>query len=269
MAIATLDQRQFYYCPIMGTDYLVIGLTQAISEAQQSAIAMTAQLLRHHLESVRELQQQHHQMQRMQHQLRTPIALAQLYTDLLLHQTGTGTSPVPLCQIQDALQDIRLHVDQLSQPAIAPVLQLGNHNLQTIVCTSIKGLQPWLNAKQLTVQHPGTSVILEVDAWQLRQVFDNLLMNAIHYSPAASTIGCAWQVFQREILVELWDQGTGLSEADLQHLFTPYYSRRPDGTGLGLAIAQSIVQAHCGRLWANNRLGGGAKFSFTLPRRYS
>jgi signal transduction histidine kinase len=114
---------------------------------------------------------------------------------------------------------------------------------------SIKGLQPWLEKKQVQIVCDETPVTLAVDRWQMKQVFDNLLSNAVYFSPQTGRVTCNWMVFRDEVLVNISDQGAGLSEEDLKQAFTPFYSRRPGGTGLGLAIAKkssSTTRAVCG-----------------------
>ena len=111
------------------------------------------------------------------------------------------------------------------------------------------------------------TVTLAVDRWQMKQALSNLLSNAIHFSPVGATIECSWQIFRREVLIEVRDRGSGLSAEDLQQLFVPFYSRRPGGSGLGLAIAKKIILDHRGRLWAQNLSSGGTQFSITLPRK--
>lgn len=88
---------------------------------------------------------------------------------------------------------------------------------------------------------------MNLDSLQVKQVFNNLLSNAIHFSPIGSTIAINWQVFHSEVTISIADQGTGLSQTDLQNLFTPFYSRRPKGTGLELTIAQEVI-VHKGKL---------------------
>lgn len=107
------------------------------------------------------------------------------------------------------------------------------------------------------------------DARRIRQVLGNLLSNAIRYSPPGSTITVTALRQGGEIWVSVQDQGPGIPETDLPHIFERFYkadkSRSEGGTGLGLAIAKEIVQAHGGRIWAENR--GGACFTFALPAK--
>jgi signal transduction histidine kinase len=100
----------------------------------------------------------------------------------------------------------------------------------------------------------------------MKQVFENLLSNAIDFSPVGGIVTCDWRGFRNEVLVEIGDQGAGLSQEDLKEAFTPFYSRRPGGTGIGLTIAKKIILDHQGSIWVQNLTRGGAQFSFTLPR---
>jgi signal transduction histidine kinase len=67
------------------------------------------------------------------------------------------------------------------------------------------------------------------------------------------------------VLVAVKDSGPGVAPASLEHLFTPFYTTKPDGLGMGLSICHSIIEAHGGRLWATANLPRGAIFHFTVP----
>lgn len=101
---------------------------------------------------------------------------------------------------------------------------------------------------------------------QIKQVFDNLLSNAVHFSPNSGTVYCNWQVFKEEVFIQVSDEGKGISPEDLLNIFNPFCSHRPGGTGLGLTIAKKIVLDHQGSLWAKNLLGSGAQFCIILPK---
>ncbi|MBW4440668.1 MAG: HAMP domain-containing histidine kinase [Plectolyngbya sp. WJT66-NPBG17] len=268
------SQRRFYACPLSHTkpEYLLLGTTKLLTANQKRFIENAATLLNHHLSTVRELhvqrqtqQQTEYKNHQIAHQVKSPIALIQIYTEMLLSSVLEGQSRSYLELIQSSIQDINRHLKQLSVKQ--KPLRIEQHDLSEILAQSIKQLQPWLAEKQIQVAYSRSPILLNVDAWQLKQVFDNLISNAIHFSPGSGTIDCTWKVSQQEILIEVSDQGTGLSDADLEQVFTPFYSRRPEGTGLGLSIAQKIVQAHQGQIWVSNLPTGGAKFSFTLPRQ--
>jgi len=110
--------------------------------------------------------------------------------------------------------------------------------------------------------------LVEMDANRMEQVFENLIANAIQHSPPGGRVRVAARPGPPphafvEFTVE--DDGTGLAEADIKHLFEPFFSRRQGGTGLGLSIVQRIVEAHGGLVAAANRGAGGAVFEIRLP----
>ena len=113
---------------------------------------------------------------------------------------------------------------------------------------------------------------------RLRQVMDNLLSNAIRYSPDATAIDVVIDQPEEEDLaqavrVTVVDRGPGLTPLDAAHVFDRLYrtdearSRVDGGAGLGLAIVRSIVEAHGGAVFVRSRPGEGSKFGFTLPRQ--
>jgi len=112
-----------------------------------------------------------------------------------------------------------------------------------------------------------------VDEDMIGQVVGNLLSNAIKYSPEHTTIRISATVREKDILVEVADQGYGISENALPHVFEKFYRvtdnehvRDTQGSGLGLALVKEIVELHGGEVSAKSILGVGSVFSFTLPK---
>jgi two-component system phosphate regulon sensor histidine kinase PhoR len=100
---------------------------------------------------------------------------------------------------------------------------------------------------------------------------ENLLENAVKYTPQNAYISIVLEPREREIQVYVRDNGPGIPAEDLPHLFERFYrvdkgrSREKGGTGLGLSIVKHIVQLHGGRVWAESKVGEGTAFFFTLP----
>jgi signal transduction histidine kinase len=114
---------------------------------------------------------------------------------------------------------------------------------------------------------------VEADLPRIEQVFVNLLSNASKYAPQNSEIYVNARVWNQQILVEIIDQGIGISEEDQKKLFMPYHRVEQDrqqfpGIGLGLAVSKQIIEAHHGRIWVESGSGKGCQFIFLLPLLY-
>jgi signal transduction histidine kinase len=254
-------------------EYLLICCDEWLSDQQKWTIEQQARVLRQSLLLHEEYSRQETRIQileqviqRVEHQLRNPLSLISLHADLLHLQLPEGTLRQEVETIQETVKDLSLNLKNLLYCGSQAGLNITSCDLRKLFQESVAQLQNAIAEKQLEIHCSTSPAMLTVDGWQIRQVFDNLLSNAIHFSPPGSTISCHWQVFHSEILIELSDQGSGLSATDLTQAFVPFYSQRPGGTGLGLAIAQKIILDHQGSLWANNLPQGGAQFSIVLPR---
>ena len=112
--------------------------------------------------------------------------------------------------------------------------------------------------------------ILQGNPLRLRQVIDNLLVNAIKYTPEKGKIKVSLKSDATKLIFEVADTGIGISAVEQHHIFEKFYraSNAPKGsagTGLGLAIVKSIVENHGGRIWVESVLGRGSKFTVVLP----
>lgn len=212
-------------------------------------------------------------IQQTVHQMGASLSLLSLH-NLLTDAIAPNISPAlasptltpePTSQTAQLLSDLNNHLDVLANYG-PPRLHMTRQSLSQLVKTSLNALQPWLQQKQLQVQLPTADLTLELDPWQIRQVIDNLMNNAIAFSPPGSRLTWHWRAFQHEVLVSLSDQGPGFAPEDAAQLFQPTYTQRPGGHGLGLAIVQKIVLDHQGRCWAKNLAEGGAQFSFSLKQ---
>ena len=109
------------------------------------------------------------------------------------------------------------------------------------------------------------------DGAQLGEVLQNLLDNALQYTPPGGTIGVQARSNGSEVVFTVTDTGIGIPQSDLERIFERFYrvdaarSREAGGTGLGLAIARHIVEAHGGRIWVESAIGQGSRFHFTVP----
>jgi signal transduction histidine kinase len=269
-----------YACPLAQRDlhpeYVLIFSPEPLTHHQVQTIQKYAACLSQHLELYQSCWRQKSEItlleqvvQRAGHQLRNPLALIALYAENLCLGLPEGKAHEQAAIIRETINDLNTNLTELIYCGQAERLRYSAQDLRLLVSEVILGLQPWLDKKHLHVVLPDHSLTLMFDRLQMKQVFDNLLNNAVYFSPEGSTIRCRWRPFQTEVLIEVADQGPGMSQQDLENLFTPFYSKRPGGTGLGLSIAKKIILDHQGSLWAQNLPVGGAQFSMSLPRSHN
>ena len=124
---------------------------------------------------------------------------------------------------------------------------------------------------ELVRDYPITSVWIEIDTDKMTQVIDNILNNAIKYSPDGGKITVTMKTTDDQMILSISDQGLGIPKEDLPKIFDRFYrvdkarSRAQGGTGLGLAIAKEIVKQHNGFIWAKSEYGKGSTFTIVLP----
>ncbi|MBW4501595.1 MAG: HAMP domain-containing histidine kinase [Scytonema hyalinum WJT4-NPBG1] len=266
-----------YICPIgyknQKPEYIQIIAHQPLDSNLQESVKLSAMLLSKYTDIFLENSRQKSEIKlleeilhRVGHQLRNSLALIGLQAHNLYLRLQDNPWQEQAIIVRDSIQDLDTNLTQLLDCGQGAKLRITLQDLRSVVAESIKCLQPCLDQKQVKILIPDTSTTLAIDRLQMKQVFDNILSNAVHFSPDLGTITCSWQIFQGEVLIKISDQGPGLSQEELKKIFTPFYSRRSGGTGLGLTIAKKIVLDHHGNLWAQSVSGGGAQFSLILPR---
>jgi two-component system sensor histidine kinase VicK len=127
--------------------------------------------------------------------------------------------------------------------------------------------------KNYTIKRDFTrrDIWVEVDTDKIQQVLDNIMNNAIKYSPDGGVITCRLVETHNHVIMSITDQGLGIPKEAISHVFDRFYrvdkarSRAQGGTGLGLAISKEVVQMHGGRIWVESREGEGSTFYISLP----
>jgi two-component system, OmpR family, phosphate regulon sensor histidine kinase PhoR len=204
------------------------------------------------------------------HELRTPLSMIKGYVETLIEEQPAQPF---LETIQRHARRLEMLIDDLlsiseleSQQArlsLAPVA------LRTGI---LEELLERATAKQIKVEIEIPGFQVRADEERLRQVFTNLLDNAIKYTQAGGQIRVTARSVNNEVEVCVADNGLGIGPEDLPRIFERFYrvdkarSRELGGTGLGLAIVKHIVQAHGGRVWAESELDKGSRFYFTLAK---
>ena len=140
--------------------------------------------------------------------------------------------------------------------------------MEEVIGSALHRLERRLEQHRITTHLPASLSMVPMDAILIEQVFINLIDNAAAYAPPDSAIEISIMSSNGMIVCEIADDGPGIQPGDEQRIFEKFYRgtpKREGGLGLGLTICQGIIEAHGGRIWAENRPGGGALFRFTLP----
>ncbi|OGP69959.1 MAG: hypothetical protein A2Z73_05890 [Deltaproteobacteria bacterium RBG_13_60_28] len=142
------------------------------------------------------------------------------------------------------------------------------HVLEEVIGCALAQLDSQLHDHPVRIDLPTDLPLVQMDALLLERVVINLLENSMKYTPPGTPLEISGSLQDQELLVAVADRGPGLPAGEEERIFEKFYQVSPGsarGAGLGLTICRSIIEAHGGRIWAANRLEGGAVFTFTIP----
>ena len=143
------------------------------------------------------------------------------------------------------------------------------YDIQDVIGSAIQLVRRKHGKCTIRTEIPQELPLIHMDSVLISQACAGILDNAIKYSPAGAEVEVRVKVFGPELLISVLDRGTGIPEGDLDRIFAKFYRvQRPDrvpGIGLGLAIAKGFIEAHGGRIRAENREGGGTAVIISLP----
>jgi len=214
------------------------------------------------------------------HELRTPLSVIKGYVETLVD----GSDEIPPNDRTRFLKTIQRHTERLNS-LLEDLLVLsrlesinpGLHCESTDLNNLLESIMDDYRARPAGKEHvldflPDPAVgLLSIDPLKITQVVENLLDNALKYTPKRSRIELSAQLKGADVIVCLRDNGQGIPAVDLPHIFERFYrvdkgrSREKGGTGLGLSIVKHIVQLHGGRVWVESQEGRGTAFFFSLP----
>lgn len=214
------------------------------------------------------------------HELRTPITIIQGFAETL--RDHMGLSRKKLGEISEKIVRTSQRLEKLIQSLLilSDVDHLPEHSLQM---TDLVSLAEHCKHLFLTA-HPMAKIAFATNRQSVQvlatpDLLDlaimNLLDNAIKYSSSQQHIHLSIQSIEEKVCLEVRDQGIGIPEADLPHIFNRFYtvdkarSRKSGGAGLGLAIVKTIIEKHRGTISVSSQLGAGSTFTITLPLSHS
>ena len=206
------------------------------------------------------------------HDLRTPLANMQAMLEALEDGLGDPGEYVPV--LREQVLVLSLLVDDLFELARidAGVLTLEMHRLPVapVVSSSLRGVEAEARSRHVTLAadvEDGVTARFAPD--KVERVLMNLLTNALRHTPIDGAVAVRVEPHAGEVRVAVEDTGRGLDAEAQERMFERFWrgdqSRTSRGAGLGLAIARGLVEAQGGRIWAEDREGGGARVCFTLP----
>ena len=214
------------------------------------------------------------------HELKTPLTSIIGYADLLMREKELG--PFSEEQRQDFLAYIQQKGDVLEH-LVDDLLNLGRIetgraimldtqpcDLTALIRSLIPHHQRETDRHRFEVDLPPEAVILKVDRGKMEQIFDNLLNNAVKYSPNGGRIRISGESLETDFQLRIEDEGIGMTAEQVERVFEKFYRANYQdtavgGLGLGMSIVRSLVEAHNGKIWVESEPGRGTRVFVRLP----
>ena len=203
----------------------------------------------------------------MSHEVRTPLGILRSSADLLLREPklssdGKEVLGFIISETERLNRLVSTLIDS-ARPRLAQFVAVNLTDLISKIASMLRGqAEPKNIALNLDLSQ---SVIAEIDNDQITQVMMNIVLNAIQILPVGGRIVIRLHQQQDAAMIEVADDGPGISDANQAHIFEPFFTQRAGGVGLGLAVVRQIVQAHGGDIRYSSSPFGGAQFTISLP----
>ena len=262
-------------------EYLSLRVRFALVRRESGFISGLVAVLHDTTEQEKEERERRLFVSNVSHELRTPLTSVKSYLEAL--DEGALSEPVAPDFIKVSLDETNrmmrmvtdlLHLSRIDNATSHLDVELINFTaFITFILNRFDKMRGSDEEKkyELVRDYPITSVWIEIDTDKMTQVIDNILNNAIKYSPDGGKITVTMKTTDDQMILSISDQGLGIPKQDLPRIFDRFYrvdrarSRAQGGTGLGLAIAKEIVKQHEGFIWAKSEYGKGSTFTIVLP----
>ena len=206
------------------------------------------------------------------HDLRTPLASMQAMLEAVEDDLAAPEEYVPV--LREQVRVLSVLVDDLFElariDAGALTIEMLRLPMAPIVSSSLKSIEAEARSRHVRLDADvDEEITARFEPDKVERVLMNLLTNALRHTPSDGAVAVLVEPTQDEVRVAVEDTGAGIDVEARERMFERFWrgdqSRSSRGAGLGLAIARGLVEAHGGRIWAENREGGGARVCFTLP----
>ena len=262
-------------------EYLSLRVRFALVRRESGFISGLVAVLHDTTEQEKEERERRLFVSNVSHELRTPLTSVKSYLEAL--DEGALTEPIAPDFIKVSLDETNrmmrmvtdlLHLSRIDNETSHLDVELINFTaFITFILNRFDQIRGQDEEKkyELVRDYPITSVWIEIDTDKMTQVIDNILNNAIKYSPDGGKITVTMKTTDDQMILSISDQGLGIPKQDLPLIFDRFYrvdrarSRAQGGTGLGLAIAKEIIKQHKGFIWAKSEYGKGSTFTIVLP----
>ena len=262
-------------------EYLSLRVRFALVRRESGFISGLVAVLHDTTEQEKEERERRLFVSNVSHELRTPLTSVKSYLEAL--DEGALSEPVAPDFIKVSLDETNrmmrmvtdlLHLSRIDNATSHLDVELINFTaFITFILNRFDQIRGQDEEKkyELVRDYPITSVWIEIDTDKMTQVIDNILNNAIKYSPDGGKITVTMKTTDDQMILSISDQGLGIPKQDLPRIFDRFYrvdrarSRAQGGTGLGLAIAKEIIKQHRGFIWAKSEYGKGSTFTIVLP----
>jgi signal transduction histidine kinase len=211
------------------------------------------------------------------HELRTPLTSIVGYLELLGSEEPLGEEDARFVDIvrRNAARLQRMVEELLFLSRVEAgglELDVEDVDVAELARTALGSAEPAAAAKRITLEYDGPDALrTRADAHRLGQVFDNLISNAIKFTPERGRVKVSLDSDEGTVIASVRDTGCGIPQAEQSRLFERFFrsssTRDVPGTGLGLTIVRAIVESHGGSILFKSAEGEGTTFTFTLPLR--
>ena len=264
-------------------EFVTLRVNFALIRKESGFISVLVAVLHDATEQEKEERERRLFVSNVSHELRTPLTSVKSYLEAL--DDGALNEEIAPNFIKVSLDETNRMMRMISD--LLALSRIDNKSTQlNVEMTNFTAFMTYIlnrfgqiksqetnpgKSYEIIRDYPVNSIWVEIDTDKMTQVIDNILNNAIKYSPDGGKITVSMKTTDTQLIVSISDQGLGIPKKDLPLIFDRFYrvdkarSRAQGGTGIGLSISKEIVKQHNGFIWAKSEYGKGSTFTIVLP----